>query len=266
MSKSKQDQPESGVNRRSFLKGTAAAAGAAIAGATQLAQAADAVAEKPAAGKPATERKAQVETFINNPGSDFMADVIRALGLQYLAINPASGYRSLHESILNHLGNKDPEIITCMHEESTAGIAHGYAKATGKPMGIMMHGTVGLQHATMGIYNAWCDRVPMMIFASNGLQADQRRPGVEWTHSVQDAAALVREFVKWDDQPASLQHFAESAVRAWKFTVTAPMEPVMVMCDIELQEDPVHGKPRMPKMTRAAQPQGDTSALREAAK
>jgi acetolactate synthase I/II/III large subunit len=258
--------PENGnTGRRTFLKGTAAAAGAAIAATTQLAQAADAAAEKPA-GKAAAEKKLPSETFITNPGSDFMADVMRALGLQYLAINPASGFRSLHESILNHLGNKNPELITCMHEESAAGIAHGYAKAAGKPMGIMMHGTVGLQHATMGIYNAWCDRVPMMIFASNGIQADKRRPGVEWTHSVQDAAALVRDFVKWDDQPASLQHFAESAVRAYKFTMTAPMEPVMVMCDIELQEDAVHEKPRIPKITRAVQPQGDTAALREAAK
>ena len=260
------DTPENGnPSRRSFLKGTAAAAGAAIAATTHLAQAAEA-AEKPAAGKPAAEKKLPSETFITNPGSDFMADVLRAVGLQYLAINAASGFRSLHESIINHLGNKNPEIITCMHEESAAGIAHGYAKAAGKPMGIMMHGTVGLQHATMGIYNAWCDRVPMMIFASNGMQADKRRPGVEWTHSVQDAAGLVRDFVKWDDQPASLQHFAESTVRAWKFTMTAPMEPVMVMCDIELQEDGVHGRPRIPKMTRLTQPQGDTAALREAAK
>jgi acetolactate synthase-1/2/3 large subunit len=259
--------PENGnTGRRNFLKGTAVAAGAAIAATTKLAQAADAAAEKPASGKAAAEKKLPSETFITNPGSDFMADVMRALGLQYLAINPASGFRSLHESILNHLGNKNPELITCMHEESAAGIAHGYAKAAGKPMGIMMHGTVGLQHATMGIYNAWCDRVPMMIFASNGIQADKRRPGVEWTHSVQDAAALVRDFVKWDDQPASLQHFAESAVRAYKFTMTAPMEPVMVMCDIELQEDAVHEKPHIPKITRAVQPQGDTAALREAAK
>ncbi len=261
------DAPEnSNRSRRSFLKGTAAAAGAAIAAGTQLAQAAEAVAEKPAA-KPATEKKLPSETFITNPGSDFMADVLRAVGLQYLAINPASGFRSLHESLLNHLGNKNPEIITCMHEESAAGIAHGYAKASGKPMGIMMHGTVGLQHATMGIYNAWCDRVPMMIFASNGMQADKRRPGTEWTHSVQDAGALVRDFVKWDDQPASLQHFAESTVRAWKFTMTAPMGPVMVMCDIDLQEDGMHGpRPRIPKMTRLTQPQGDSTALREAAK
>jgi hypothetical protein len=198
--------PESSkTGRRAFLKGTAAAAGAAIAATTQLAQAAEAAVDKPA-GKAAGEKKLPSETFITHPGSDFMADVLRAVGLQYLAINPASGFRSLHESILNHLGNKNPEILTCMHEESAAGIAHGYAKAAGKPMGIMMHGTVGLQHATMGIYNAWCDRVPMMIFASNGLQADKRRPGVEWTHSVQDAGALVRDFVKWDDQPASLQH------------------------------------------------------------
>ena len=258
--------PENGnAGRRSFLKGTAVAAGAAIAATTRLAQAAEEVAEKPA-GKAAGEKKLPSETFITNPGSDFMADVLRAVGLEYLAINPASGFRSLHESILNHLGNRNPEIITCMHEESAAGIAHGYAKATGKPMGIMMHGTVGLQHATMGIYNAWCDRVPMMIFASNGLQADKRRPGTEWTHSVQDCGALVRDFVKWDDQPASLQHFAESCVRAYKFTMTAPMEPVMIMCDIDLQEDAVHGKPRIPKLTRAVQPQGDTSALREAAK
>ncbi|MGH8640915.1 MAG: thiamine pyrophosphate-binding protein [Burkholderiales bacterium] len=259
--------PENGkTGRRAFLKGTAVAAGAAIAATTRLAQAAEATTEKPAAGKAAAEKKLPSETFITHPGSDFMADVLRAVGLQYLAINAASGFRSLHESILNHLGNENPEILTCMHEESAAGIAHGYAKASGKPMGIMMHGTVGLQHATMGIYNAWCDRVPMMIFASNGLQADKRRPGVEWTHSVQDCGALVRDFVKWDDQPASLQHFAESCARAYKFTMTAPMEPVMVMCDIELQEEAVHGKPRMPKITRAVQPQGDTKALREAAK
>jgi acetolactate synthase I/II/III large subunit len=259
--------PENGkTGRRAFLKGSAAAAGAAIAATTRLAQAAEAADEKPAGGKVAAEKKLPSETFVTHPGSDFMADVLRAVGLQYLAINPASGFRSLHESVINHLGNQNPEILTCMHEESAAGIAHGYAKAAGKPMGVMMHGTVGLQHATMGIYNAWCDRVPMMIFASNGLQADRRRPGVEWLHSVQDCGALVRDFVKWDDQPASLQHFAESCVRARKITMTAPMEPVMVMCDIELQEDPVHGKPRIPKMTRLTQPQGDTAALREAAK
>jgi acetolactate synthase-1/2/3 large subunit len=263
MSKPAPEKSERTTNRRDFLKGAAAAAGATLAATAQLAQAADtAAAEKPAAK---SAGKLPSETFVTHPGSDFMADVMRSLGLQYLAINAASGFRSLHESILNHLGNKNPEIITCMHEESAAGIAHGYAKATGKPMGIMMHGTVGLQHATMGIYNAWCDRVPMMIFASNGMQADKRRPGVEWTHSVQDAAGLVRDFVKWDDQPASLQHFAESCVRAHKLTMTAPMEPVMVMCDIELQEDPVHGKPRIPKMTQLTQPQGDTAALREAA-
>jgi len=116
--------------RRSFLKGTAAAAGAAIAATTTLAQAAESVAEKSAGGKGAAEKKLPSETFITNPGSDFMADVLRAVGLQYLAINPASGFRSLHESILNHLGNKNPEILTCMHEESAAGIAHGCCDST----------------------------------------------------------------------------------------------------------------------------------------
>ena len=254
------------LDRRSFLKG-AAAAGAAVAAGTKIAAAAEPAAEsaKPAA-KPAA--KLPSETFITRPGSDFMTDVLKAVGLQYIAINPAAGFRSLHESIVNYAGNKNPEILTCLHEESAAGIAHGYAKAAGKPMGVMLHGTVGLQHGAMGIYNAWCDRVPMMVFAGNGIDADTRRPGVEWIHSAQDPVALVREFVKWDDQPASLQHFAESTVRAYKYTMTAPMEPVVVCVDMDLQEDAIEhaGKLRIPRITRVAQPQGDTAALREAAK
>ena len=261
------DQDNNQLDRRAFLK-SAAAAGAAVAAGTQIAAAAEATVEgaKPAA-KPAAG-KLPSETFITRPGSDFMTDVLKAIGLQYAAINPAAGFRSLHESIINYAGNKNPEILTCLHEESAVGMAHGYAKAAGKPMGVMVHGTVGLQHAAMGIYNAWCDRVPMIIFAGNGIDAATRRPGVEWIHSAQDPAALVREFVKWDDQPASLQHFAESTVRAHKYTLTAPMEPVVVCLDMDLQEEEIEHaeKLRIPKVTRVTQPQGDTSALREAAK
>lgn len=260
-------QDRTKLDRRSFLKG-AAAAGAVAAAGTRIATAAESAAEsaKPAA-KPAATRLPS-ETFITRPGSDFMADVLKAIGLQYVAINPAAGFRSLHESIINHSGNRNPEIITCLHEESAASIAHGYAKASGKPMGVMVHGTVGLQHASMAVYNAWCDRVPLMIFGGNGIDANTRRPGVEWIHSAQDPAALIREFVKWDDQPASLQHFAESTVRAYKYTMTAPMEPVMIAIDMDLQEDEIEHpeKLRIPKVTRLSQPQGDTSALRDAAK
>jgi acetolactate synthase-1/2/3 large subunit len=262
-----QDHNDAKLDRRSFLK-SAAVAGAAVAAGTKIAAAADSPAEgaKPAA-KPAAA-KLPSETFITRPGSDFMADVLKTIGLQYVAINPAAGFRSLHESIINYSGNKNPEIVHCLHEESATGMAHGYAKASGRPMGVMVHGTVGLQHASMGLYNAWCDRVPLMLFGGNGINAETRRPGVEWIHSAQDPAALVREFVKWDDQPASLQHFAESTVRAYQFTMTAPMEPVMICIDMDLQEEAVEHaeKLRIPKLTRLVQPQGDTSALRDAAK
>ncbi len=197
-----------------------------------------------------------------------MADVLKSIGLQYVAINPAAGFRSLQESIINYSGNKNPEILTCLHEEIAAGMAHGYAKASGKLMGIMVHGTVGLQHATMGIYNAWCDRAPMIVFGGNGLRSDTRRPGVEWNHSVQNPGDLVRDFVKWDDQPISLQSFAESTVRAYKYAMTAPTLPVMVCLDMDIQEE-ANEHPeqlRIPKMTRLIQPQGDTGALRDAAK
>jgi len=260
------DDDANGLDRRSFLKG-AAAAGAAVATGGQLAAAADmpSSGEKPA--EKAAAAKLPSETFITRPGSDFMADVLKAIGLQYVAINPAAGFRSLQESLINYSGNKNPEILTCLHEESATGIAHGYAKASGKPMGVMVHGTVGLQHAAMGIYNAWVDRVPLIMFAGNGIDADTRRPGVEWIHSAQDPVALVREFVKWDDQPASLQHFAESTVRAYKYTMTAPMEPVVISIDMDLQEEAIEhaDKLRIPKITRLSHPQGDTSALREAA-
>jgi benzoylformate decarboxylase/acetolactate synthase-1/2/3 large subunit len=258
---------ENKIDRRSFLKG--AAAGAAVVTASKIAAAAETSedAVKPAEkAKPAGRLPS--ETFITHPGSDFMADVLKKIGLQYLAINPAAGFRSMHESIINYSGNKNPEIITCLHEESATAIAHGYAKAAGKPMGVMVHGTVGLQHASMGLYNAWCDRVPLMLFGGNGIDAETRRPGVEWIHSAQDPAALVREFIKWDDQPASLQHFAESTVRAYQFTMTAPMAPVMIAIDMDLQEEEIEHpeKLKIPKVSRLIQPQGDTAALREAAK
>jgi benzoylformate decarboxylase/acetolactate synthase-1/2/3 large subunit len=147
-------------------------------------------------------------------------------------------------------------------------MAHGYAKAAGKPMGIIAHGTVGLQHATMAVYNAWCDRVPVMMFAGNFLDADKRRPGTEWYHCVQDPAAIHRDFTKWDDQPVSLQHFAESVMRAYKIATTPPMGPVLITADGDLAEEAVHDekKLRMPKLTMSIPPQGDSGAVTESAK
>jgi len=266
-SKKNDGNSENKIDRRSFLKGAAAASGAAVAAATRIAAAADTAAEgaKPAE-KPAA-KKLPSETFITHPGSDFMADVLKKIGLQYMAINPAAGFRSLQESIINYLGNKNPEILTCLHEESATAMAHGYAKASGKPMGVMVHGTVGLQHASMALYNAWCDRVPMLMFGGNGIDAETRRPGVEWIHSAQDPAAIVRDYIKWDDQPASLQHFAESTVRAHQFAMTAPMAPAFIAIDMDLQEEEIEHpeKLKIPKVSRLIQPQGDRGALKDAA-
>ncbi len=208
------------------------------------------------------------EKIIARPGSDFMVDVIKATGIEYIASNPGSSFRSLQESIVNYGDNKKPEFLTCMHEESSVAMAHGYAKAAGKPMGMMAHGTVGLQHAAMAVYNAWCDRVPVVMFAGNFLDADKRRPGVEWYHCVQDPAALLRDFTKWDDQPVSLQHFAESVMRAYKIATTVPMGPVLITADGDLAEEAVHDekKLRIPKLTLSIPPQGDSGAVSEAAK
>jgi acetolactate synthase I/II/III large subunit len=201
-------------------------------------------------------------------GSDFMIDVIKSLGFEYLCANPGSSFRGLHESVINYGGNKNPEFITCCHEESSVAMAHGYAKIEGKPLGVFAHGTVGLQHASMAIYNAYCDRVPVYIVAGNIIDATKRMPPVEWAHSVQDAAAMLRDYVKWDDLPLSLAHFAESAVRAYKIAMTPPMMPVVLVADGELQENPIPDGIALPipKLTLAAPPQGDSGAVAEAAR
>jgi thiamine pyrophosphate-dependent acetolactate synthase large subunit-like protein len=263
-----EEEKKGGVDRRTFLKSAAATAGIAGA-ATVVAQSPEAAKqEAPPKGEgKKKERPHPGDIAIERPGSDFMMDVIKTLDLEYMATNPGSSFRSLHESLVNYGGNSKPELLTCLHEEAAVAIAHGYAKAAGKPMGALIHGSVGVQHAAMAIFNAWADRVPLMVFTGNPLDATKRRGATEWTHSVQDPALLVRDFVKWDDYPMSLQHFAESTVRAYKIAMTPPMEPVLINADSALQEDAIHEENlRIPKLTRSRPAQGDRVALAEAAK
>jgi len=259
------------TSRRGFLKG------AAVAGAAGMVRPMEPAAEvRPIGGRPPLQNPraesgipAEVDILTTEHcGSDFMVDVLRSLDIDFVCSNPGSSFRALHESIVNYGGNQRPEFITCLHEESSVAMAHGYSKIEGKPLVVLAHGTVGLQHAAMAIYNAYCDRVPVYVVVGNTIDATMRRPGVEWLHSVQDAASIVRDFVKWDDTPISLAHFAESAARAYKIAMTPPMEPVLLVVDSELQERPLADKDRVrvQRMTRTAPPQGDSGAVAEAAK
>lgn len=202
------------------------------------------------------------------PGSDFMVDVIKALDIPYLPSNPAQSFRGLHESLIDYGGNKKPEFLTCTHEETSVAMAHGYFKIAGKPLLVLCHGTVGLQHAAMAIYNAWCDRVPVIVMGGTDLDASKRPPGVPTFHSAQDVCALIRDFTKWDDQPVSLQHFAQSFVRAYKLAMTPPYEPVALALNAELQEMTANDRARLtiPRYVPTTPPQGDLNAVREAAR
>ncbi len=186
------------LGRRDFLKGVAGATTALMAPAA-IAQPATATPRAPTLPPSAAQRSAETNTdapadiqIVEKPGSDFMVDVIKSLGIDYLFANPGSSYRGLHESLINYGGNK-PEFITCMHEESSVAMANGYAKIEGKPALVCTHGTVGIQHAAMAIYNAYCDQAPVIIVAGNIMDAAERRGRVEWLHSVQDVAAMVRD-------------------------------------------------------------------------
>ncbi len=260
------------VDRRNFLKSAAAGAAAlAAAPGTVAAQQAELRRSIPPSMSPEAETgtpsNAEVLTA-DRTGSDFMVDVIKSLGFEYVCANPGSSFRGIHESIINYGGNKSPEFITCCHEESSVGMAHGYAKVEGKPLAVLAHGTVGVQHAAMAVYNAYCDRVPVYLILGNIIDATKRVPGVEWAHSVQDAAAMVRDFTKWDDLPVSLTHFAESAVRAYKIAMTPPTMPVVLVADGDLQETPISADAKMhiPKLAQVVPPQGDTGAVTEVAR
>ena len=260
------------VNRRDFLKNAAASA------AVMASPAAASPSPVPVRGTPGAIPISAEEELRALPaaeilttertGSDYMVDVIKSLDIEYVCANPGSSFRGLHESIVNYGGNSRPEFITCCHEESSVGMGHGYAKIAGKPLLVMAHGTVGLQHAAMAVYNAYCDRVPIVIIGGNILDATRRISQVEWSHSVQDAASILRDYVKWDDLPISLPHFGESAVRAYKIAMTPPMMPVLLILDGELQENPIAGDAtlRVPKLTPTAAPQGDSGAVDEAAR
>jgi acetolactate synthase-1/2/3 large subunit len=187
-------------------------------------------------------------------------------------LNPGSSFRGIHDSLVNYeSGTKpNPEIILCCHEEIAVAVAHGYAKATGKIMPAIVHNVVGLQHASMAIYNAWCDRTPIMVMGGTGpMNSSKRRPWIDWIHTALVQGNLVRDFVKWDDQPVGIEAIPSSMMRGYRIAMSDPQGPVYLCFDVSDQEaaidkpiplpDPVRFRPAVPL-------QAETDALREVAR
>jgi thiamine pyrophosphate-dependent acetolactate synthase large subunit-like protein len=199
-------------------------------------------------------------------GSDALAELLSRLDLPYIALVPGSSYRGLHDSLVNYGGNRDPQMLVCLHEEHAVAIAHGYAKVTGRPMAAAVHSNVGLMHASMAIYNAYCDRVPMLIIGATGpVDAARRRPWIDWIHTSADQGALIRPYSKWDDQPASVEAALESLALADSVTRQAPSAPVYVCLDVSLQEQPLPAPPAIPDVRRDRSPRShgpDAAAVR----
>src|SRR5271156_7081396 len=132
---------------------------------------------------------------VNAPGfgSDVVAETLSALEIPYIAVTPGASYRGLHDSIVNYLGNSMPQMLLCVHEESAVAIAHGWAKVTGRAIAAAVHSNVGLQHATMAMFNAWCDRMPVLVLGATGpVDAVKRRPWIDWIHTARDQGALIQ--------------------------------------------------------------------------
>lgn len=179
-------------------------------------------------------------------GSDFIVDMLKALGVEYVSFNPGSTFRGIHDSLVNYGGNRNPEVIQCNHEEIAVALAHGYAKASGKPMVAIVHDLVGLQHATMAIYNAWCDRAPVIVLSGTTRDAAKKRAWIDWIHTALAPGNLVRDYVKWDDEPASIESVPDSMLRAWKIALTEPTGPVYICLDAQIQENELPGPLSIP--------------------
>ena len=188
-------------------------------------------------------------------GSDALAELLRRLRLPYIALVPGSSYRGLHDSLVNYNGNRDPQLLVCLHEEHAVAIAHGYAKVTGQPLAVAVHSNVGLMHASMAVYNAYCDRVPMLIIGATGpVDAARRRPWIDWIHTAGDQGALIRPYCKWDDQVISVEAALDSIARAYSITREAPSAPTYVCLDVSLQEQPLTARPAIPDVERDRSP------------
>ena len=274
MSGSRKAMPR--LNRRELIRGAAVSAAAVAGPAAALDERQEESPVNPrTAETPSTERvnleagpalmAPPPPTYAENPASDFMVDVLRQLELPYVALNPGSSFESLHESIVNYGSNRMPEVLTCLHEESAVAMGHGFAKITGRPIMALLHGTVGLMHASMAIYNAYADRVPVFVLVGN--HQDPKGP-INPVHSAQDMGGLVRDYVKWDFNSTTIEQFAAAAPRAYKIAMTPPMGPVAIVIDHDMQGRPLpaNGKPYMPRLSMAAPPHGDLNAVRELAR
>jgi acetolactate synthase I/II/III large subunit len=278
----KKADEKSGVDRSAFIAGIATVGAGVAAAKPGPVNAANKVATKvspPSAAvaaadtgstlavDPTVEFAATDKLHVGNPGSDYMVDVIRNLPIDYIMATPGSTFRGLQESFINYGKNVHPEWITVHHEEISAALAHGYAKVAGKPAAIIVHDDVGLQHASMGLYNAWCDRVGMLVLVGNILDSSTRRPGVEWDHTAVDPAQTVRGYIKYDDSPVSLDHFRESTMRGYSLMTTPPFGSSLIVVDADLAE---HSAERTPAPVLPFHPVrppiGDANAIAEVAK
>src|SRR5258706_435033 len=208
----------------------------------------------------AVERPIPSGTNAAGFGSDVVAEALRDLDIPYIALNPGASYRGLHDSLVNHIGNASPQMLLCLHEEAAVAIAHGYAKVTGKAMAAAVHSNVGLFHATMAIFNAWCDRLQVLCRAASGRVAESsRRRCIAWIHTTAAQGATIRHYTKWDDQPASPAAARESLLRASWLANASPQGPVYVNLDADMQEaaldkplPPIEAKRYMPPVVSAA--------------
>ena len=187
------------------------------------------------------------ETPVNLPAnrsepqyvSDAIADLLAAMEFGHVFLVPGASYRGLHDSLVNHNRNIDPQIALATSELSAVSMAHGYAKATGRPSLCILHDLVGVMNGSMGVYNAWCDRAPVVFLGGSGPLDPDRRRFIDWNHSASTQSDIVKKWVKWTDEPPTATAILKSILRGRAIAATPPTGPVYVSVDSHVQEEPL---------------------------
>jgi thiamine pyrophosphate-dependent acetolactate synthase large subunit-like protein len=194
-------------------------------------------------------------------GSDLVVSLLDEAGVEYVAFNPGATFRGIHDSLVHREGAGAPRIILCAHEAVAVAVGQGYAKAAGQPMAVLLHDVVGLQNGSMAVYNAWCDRTPVLLIGGTGpMSKVERRPWIDWIHTALVQGEQVRDYVKWDDQPVDLASVPESFARAWTTAQSAPPGPVYLCLDAALQEQELPGGQTRPPLSAYPVPSAPTPA------
>ncbi|GLW28545.1 benzoylformate decarboxylase [Actinoplanes regularis] len=151
---------------------------------------------------------------------DAVFDFLRRCGVDRVFGNPGSTeLRMLRD------WPADLTYVLGLQESVAVAAAAGYAIGNGRAAVVSLHSAGGVGHALGAVFNAYRDRVPLLIIAGQQTRAMlPTRPFL----AADEPAAFPRPYVKWSAQPDRPQDVPAAVAEAYRMAMTPPRGPVFV--------------------------------------